>query len=244
MTLHTLDDRERNGAWDSDFYAIVYDDDKDEIRSIEYGSTRYAGGPRTSPYPWADEPTKAKAERALARQLAPLLRMAEERRILEPYPLQEGSSVALTEPHRSLQRVTEPHQKCNGTGQWTNPRNPKDVRECFGCHGTGTWTSKERVKDAHGKQRYRTLPAGTTGTVLSVQAYGQFYRNGYNRPNRFNTTVKLCLDDGTVCTVPNHKLRLTELLRSQFGLLRQARRQAQRRCWASLTALPAGFVRL
>lgn len=39
-----LGEYERNGRDDSDFYAIVWDEDKREVRSFEYNSTRYAGG--------------------------------------------------------------------------------------------------------------------------------------------------------------------------------------------------------
>lgn len=27
--------------------------------------------------------------------------------------------------------------KCEGTGKWTAPKNPRIVRDCFGCNGTG-----------------------------------------------------------------------------------------------------------
>lgn len=40
----TLGEYERNGRDDSDFYAIVWDEEKQKVRSFEYNSTRYAGG--------------------------------------------------------------------------------------------------------------------------------------------------------------------------------------------------------
>lgn len=40
----TLDDREENGYHDSDFYAVVWDEDEGRLKKIVYNSTRYAGG--------------------------------------------------------------------------------------------------------------------------------------------------------------------------------------------------------
>jgi hypothetical protein len=45
----TLYDRERNGYHDSDFYALVWDEEKGEVRDIEYGTTRFANTPRHAP---------------------------------------------------------------------------------------------------------------------------------------------------------------------------------------------------
>ena len=39
-----LDYYEHNGAWDSDWYAIVWDRDRQEIREVEYDTTRCGGG--------------------------------------------------------------------------------------------------------------------------------------------------------------------------------------------------------
>jgi hypothetical protein len=41
--LYELYETERNGYHDSDFISVCYDSDKDEIRSVEIGSTRYGG---------------------------------------------------------------------------------------------------------------------------------------------------------------------------------------------------------
>lgn len=35
---------ERNGSWDSDFYATVWDEEAQEVRDIEYDTTRCGGG--------------------------------------------------------------------------------------------------------------------------------------------------------------------------------------------------------
>lgn len=39
-----LETRERNGYHDSDFYAVVWDEEKGSTREIEYATTRFAGG--------------------------------------------------------------------------------------------------------------------------------------------------------------------------------------------------------
>ena len=39
-----LEDRERNGYHDSDFYAVVWDEEKQTVRSFEYATTRFGGG--------------------------------------------------------------------------------------------------------------------------------------------------------------------------------------------------------
>lgn len=39
-----LDDRERNGYDDSDFYAVVWDEAAGTVRTVDYASTRYGGG--------------------------------------------------------------------------------------------------------------------------------------------------------------------------------------------------------
>jgi len=39
-----LDDREENGYHDSDFYAVVWDEDESKLKKVVYNSTRYAGG--------------------------------------------------------------------------------------------------------------------------------------------------------------------------------------------------------
>ena len=39
-----LDWYERNGAWDSDWYAVVWDDEKGKVDHVEYDTTRAGGG--------------------------------------------------------------------------------------------------------------------------------------------------------------------------------------------------------
>lgn len=51
----TLYDRERNGYHDSDFYALVWDEEQGKVRDIEYGTTRFANTPRTALVDATDE---------------------------------------------------------------------------------------------------------------------------------------------------------------------------------------------
>lgn len=54
----------------------------------------------------------------------------------------------------------------------------------------------ELIKDTrHKKVKYEK---GTQGTVIWIGAFGKFYRNGYNKPGRFNRRVGLKLEDGKV----------------------------------------------
>jgi len=50
--------------------------------------------------------------------------------------------------------------------------------------------------------------AGESGAVIWKGAFGTFYRNGYNKPDRGNTRVGLKLDDGRVIFAGLDKFRL------------------------------------
>lgn len=52
---------EYNGYDDSDFYAIVWDDENGRMRNVEYGSTRYANSARVTEDITEDQATKARA---------------------------------------------------------------------------------------------------------------------------------------------------------------------------------------
>jgi len=124
----------------------------------------------------------------------------------EPYPsdLSKGMLLRLTAGVRNQITPTEPCKKCNGTGKWENPRNPADKRECFACHGQGTHKMRGedgralKVKDAKGKLVYDIIPTDTVGEVVDWGSFGTFYRNGYNEPNRENTSVQLRTSEGRV----------------------------------------------
>jgi hypothetical protein len=107
-----------------------------------------------------------------------------------PEDLVKGMTLRLTAAVRNQVSLTEPCRKCAGTGKWENPRNSADKRECFACRGTGTH-KVGKVKTEAGKLKYDTIPADTVGMVVDWGSFGTFYRNGYNQPNRENTSVQL-----------------------------------------------------
>lgn len=78
----TLDDREENGASDSDFYAIVWDPSQQRIRRIDYASTRFGGGGGCVVD--ATEQAKAAAEIAFEELLRARIRIQMEREAAKP----------------------------------------------------------------------------------------------------------------------------------------------------------------
>ena len=135
-----------------------------------------------------------------------------EKRKTEPKPsdLRPGARVAWLRDTRFQVKATETCLKCNGTGAWVNPRNDSDSdkRSCFGCNGTGERTGG-KLQGENGKPVWSKVAKGTIGEVISWHSFGQFYRNGYNVPNRENTSVKVKLDDsGKVVSATLAALRL------------------------------------
>jgi hypothetical protein len=56
--------------------------------------------------------------------------------------------------------------------------------------------------------QWTRFPAGTVATVIRADAFGTFYRNGYNKPGRENTSAVCRLPDGGIMKAPLAKLRL------------------------------------
>src|SRR3989304_3730027 len=131
---------------DSDWYAIVFDSEKDELRRIEIGTTRFAnslplnnqlhdGTPLLKPTD--DILVRAKAK--LADIIFHTIRMIEHAGVLEPDKLIDGTRVRFLSAHKSALKTCDELMcgKCNGTGKWANPRNNSDQRPCFACKGSG-----------------------------------------------------------------------------------------------------------
>lgn len=215
MTLYKLDEWEHNGRDDSDWYAVVYDDEKDDVYRVETGTTRAANALNIGPK--MQEPTEEvlkKAEVAYARKLVPIVKLEEERRVQSPNPeaLVEGLELRTTKRVRFQKRafMYEECRKCGGTGKWVNPVSQKDVRNCFGCSGTGKHAKSVGVTDKNGKKVWAHIGPGTVVKVLDFKSYGAFYSNGYSRPNAWNTTVKVELPDGSEGRAKLENLRLNE----------------------------------
>lgn len=237
MSKFLLTDWEINGYDDSDFMASFYDDVKNTIGFVCYGSTRYpsatiighnadgstsveAGGENLR-MPNAEVVEKARL--VLEDAIFQRLQDADKRLVDTPdvEDLAIGLSVRLKATARMQVRESSPCQKCGGTGKWINPRNNQDQRNCFTCNGSGNVVGS-KVK-AEGKQVWRTLVIGTTGEVLDWTSFGQFYANGYNKPNRDNTTVQFRNADGELLRASLNKLKLNRDYKPEAELREKAK---------------------
>lgn len=220
MTLYELDQWEHNGYDDSDWFAVVYDDEKDKLDRVLIGTTRGAFPPPSSGLaPGHKAPTEEIIEKARIRLrddfIRPLVEQSENRRIfqLDPKDVKRGLRVRFHEAHAALVKDFDLVEcwRCKGKGHWENPRNPSDKRDCFTCHGSGKTRENYRKRMGEdGKPVKLKIAAGTKAEALSTKSYGQFYRNGYNQPDGHNTTAFVKLDDGSEVGVPLHKLQLDE----------------------------------
>lgn len=172
MALHQVcKEWEYNGRDDSDFYIVAYNDEVDQLERIEVGSTRYASGRGYTDITMmasVTEETWLKAEASLARLTGSILAGMDER--ARKADVQKiGTKVVLTKEINNRPRETttteESCWKCGGRGKWVNPRNAKDVRDCFGCKGTGkrASTSSKATKGA-----MVSFPEGTKAEVVRV----------------------------------------------------------------------------
>jgi hypothetical protein len=230
MTKYLLDKWEHNGPDDSDWYAVVYDDETDSISRIQTGSTRYANAMPDaieSTLIAPTEPVKARVRTILAGMYFSAFREIEDRKVLEPDPKElTGQRVRLLAPVKNQKKESVPCRKCGGRGKWTNPRNPTDVPACFTCNGTGHKPG-DKLKNAAGKPVWDEFSAGTVGTCIRTGFYGKTYLNGYNTVNRSNTTVYMLLEDGREVRVACDKVRLDAEPKSDELVRKEAERRAE-----------------
>ena len=222
---------EHNGYDDSDWYGLVWNDTLQKAECIELGSTRYACGYVGMPKnlaPWNDG-AYDRAQTWLAAQIFDVIKQADTDDVMTPsIQALDGAKVRLSVKHISQEKDQAPCDKCGGSGKWINPRNPSDQRECFACKGLGTIISKEKVRTADGKISRQILPEGTKGEVIDLKSFGAFYRNGYNRPGRENTTAKVrLLEGGKIVSIPCDKLRLDREILTDEELMERARKLAE-----------------
>lgn len=241
MVLYLLNDWERNGYNDSDFYAAYYDSEKNEIHATEYGSTRCAaptmigidkdgvssvtvnGQPLVLPTVEAIEAARKVLADYYFQRATKLDKLIVDEPNVED--LSVGLSMVTTGSVRNQVKATEPCRKCSGSGFWVNPRNASDKRECFTCKGSGQFATGP-AKGSDGKVVWSKIEAGTQGTVVDHMAYGKFYTNGYNKPDRFNTTVTLKRADGSTFKVKLEKLKCAREYASPEKLRAQAERSS------------------
>lgn len=224
MAKFTIADYEENGYHDSYFYAFTFDTETNEFDRVMTGATAFAGGiSYNAPKPTAEEREHVHelVLAALAERWYQKLVKYDNRAVMEPDDVTAGMAVELLKDHTNIVKTTEPCRKCNGTGKWVNPNRSYDERECFTCRGRGQFKG-EAQKDDKGKQVRRIIKADSTGTVMTCQAYGKFYANGYNKPGRGNRQVTMRLEDGSIVNVPLEKLRLPESARATESKLRES----------------------
>ena len=239
MTKYLLTDWEINGYDDSDFMCTYFDTTDNAVHTHCYGTTRCAAPTMIG---WSSDGVSSVVIRGEA-CLAPTKEIVEQARLwMEEYifgtleradarlvdtpdvkDLHEGLEVRLLSACRMQLKETEACLKCAGTGKWTNPKNAIDQRDCFGCKGTGQHITGKK-KDANGKLTYEKLVAGMHGIVVDWRSFGKFYGDrGYNKPDRYNTTVQFKLDDGRVVRASLEKIRLHREYASSEVLRAKAR---------------------
>lgn len=204
---------ERNGYDDSDFYGAYYDEATGDLHTIEIGSTRYAGGINFgSEYLTPTPEIVEKARLVLAKRIAKALFDNDNNLVMapEPHEIKKTYEVSLLEPHTYRLPVKEekPCFKCEGTGKFI--RGGREIGVCFACKGTKVLACKtgKYQKGPDGKCIKKTIPAGTIFTCFEEPAFfGTQYKNGYNKPRRFNTTLRVT-HEGTKVRLPLEKLRL------------------------------------
>lgn len=238
MSKFLLTDWEINGYDDSDFMASYYNDQTNTIGFTCYGSTRYPSATiighnadgSTSVVVEGENllmPTAEVVEKArlvLEESIFQRLVNADKRLVDTPEPddLKVGLNVTLKATAKMQVRSSEPCNKCSGSGKWVNPRNAEDKRNCFACKGSGQHVGG-KVKNDQGKQVWEILPIGLSGEVVDWTSFGQFYANGYNKPNRDNTTVQFRTCNGEIKRASLNKLELARGYTPESELRKRAR---------------------
>ena len=230
MTLYLLSEWEINGYHDSDFEAAVWDTEKDCVRRIEIGSTRYAGG-RGYDGIETDIPDDIldKSIDWLAETFFYYMRLSEDSRVLEPNEIEKGQRVRLLKDKRNKAKVADTSDcwSCNGTGEWVNPRNDEDVRDCFKCNGTGEHVRYVAAPKVDGKVQWERFSAGDAGVVQWAGTFNQIYQRGYNQYGRSTISTRVLMDDGRIMNADLRDLRLDEEPATDEELQERAVRRAQ-----------------
>lgn len=240
--LYKLCDWEQNGYHDSYFKAALFNSETQEIVGVETGATAYAGG-RGLPEPAATGPVLISAYVALENHIRVKLYQEALTKHSEPdlESLQVGMILETTGKIRCARRTKEECRKCSGSGHWINPNRSSDKRKCFACEGKGFHVSKG-VKDENGKAVWVHVPKGEPVIVDSWKSYGTFYKNGYNQPNRGNTTITGHLADGTPVTVKLEKLRVCGDLPTESMFRRKAHELACHGQFQSATGIKCAWL--
>lgn len=223
MSKYVLVDWEINGYDDSDFLCVYYDEEKKSLETYMYGTTRFAcpttyghDGTTTTIEVGGEKllmPTRSiveKAREVLEEHIFQRITVAENMTVLSPdvNSLQVGLRVRLSVDVRNQLYHMVACLACkDNPGKWVNPKNSNDIRTCFTCDGVGE-KKGEKKRDDKGKLIWDRLSAGLAGTVIDWKSFGTFFKNGYGRPGRENTSVQFATDAGNVVRATLERLRL------------------------------------
>lgn len=237
MTKFLLTDWEINGPSDSDFMCSYFDEEQNLIGYHCYGSTRFPSASVIGINPdgtttvevfhemlWMPTPSIVeKARTVLEDNIFHVLTANDKRKVDEPgvNDLHEGLDVVLNSDVKNQVRSQDPCQKCNASGKWINPKNSNDIRDCFACKGKGCHAGN-KLKTDSGKLVWDVIPAATAGKVVGWTSFGRFYANGYNHPDRTNTTVQVKGTDKKVFRSALKNLSLACGYQSPDSLRKQA----------------------
>ena len=177
---------EINGYSDSDWHTAIFDTETQTFSAPLVGSTRFGGGfQRAGEKVAPNHPGILQAYKALEEFI--LNALYDVNKVVhnspEPDHLYEGLVLEVNVACKFQAKEHEPCKKCNGTGKWINPKNHTDIRDCFTCSGKGYHEKKKE------KIEWVYVPVGTHVVVKNWRSFGKFYSNGYNHPDRSNTTV-------------------------------------------------------
>lgn len=232
---------EDNGYHDSYFYGAYYDDETGCIESCSLGATAYAmvETPAFYAFEWPTREALESARLVLRDHIFKAIREAEHADVLTPQDAKADDVLVTIAEHKRQLKTGTPCTRCDGKGFWQNPHKATDQRQCFTCKGTATMAGGEALRDANGKAIREIIPAGTRITTISVKAYGSFYRNGYNRPNRDNRTITGRDDAGNVLHIPLKKLRHERDPMSDTELWERADKLSHHHNYGSITGCRA-----
>lgn len=229
------DEWEHNGYDDSDFYRTMYDPNTDEIKKVETRSTRYGCG-------YFAVVTKEYAHKHglygyVNHAYNPVTRQ---------YDLENGIQVSLPVQwfvfpkdtpeqvwNRAEQLLAEHIYQLIRNAELRDVFEPQDAKFGTVLRLTEAHTHKDKTTGAK-----TTVAAGTVGEVFWCGAFGTFYRNDYNHPNRDNRRVGLRLLDGSKVFVPLKKCRLHKEPMTDSELRQRAEELAKHRrfeqCWSKV----------
>jgi hypothetical protein len=184
MSLYKLYEWESNGYQDSDWYASIYDSINNDIFVKQTGTTRFANSlPDGCIYEmlpsgeWnkiklqiPDQNIINKAWEILVKKRFVYFQEKQKNDQVNftVSQFQKGTEVFLREPHKNYEKDEVTCHKCQGSGKWINPKQVKDIRECFACLGMGTIC---KAKSAN--KKWKIIVPGTTGIIVELFRYSR-----------------------------------------------------------------------